>query len=375
MKLMRQVFSDLWKELGWVLFYGIITSAAIMAIILIGQSYTQVSSHNDAVTQFVENRVTLTRIQGTQYNAPKAASTATPHGEEPESLSSYYGDVFSPQGNAGTYVLMPGRLGFTQVIVLLGQYADFTPFGITPDHGVTFAVSSDLEGQDTISIQGNTWPLHPAPDNMELYHPMFYLTAESGYLTNTLFVFSKDYEAVQTLFPDSEFWELRERELLGRIILCDPAQEDIIRLRRVVSSHTGDYVNVQSIEDYLRSTTATGVRTHQIYLLFFVASALVLLGAMLANLYRILRKKLPDYTIHHLFGASHLWILARMFCFGLLYHGIPLVWTLHMMKLNHLVTPATTGLVIASVWAVVALLVAILFKQYQTTFSQGLRRE
>lgn len=274
MKLIKQVTSDLSKEFGWVLFYGVMTSAVIMAFLLIIQSYGHVSSQNEAITQFVDSGITMTRIQSTQYNAAKAPAQLPPSVQEADTLSAYYEEVFSSTGNAGTYAMMPGRLGYMQVIVLLGIYSDLTPFGPTSEEGITLAVSYDLKDQakDTILIDGNEYALHVAPEDMELYHPLFYLTAESGYLNNTLFVFSKDYSAIQEVFPASGYWELRESDLLGRMILSRPSEQDIIRLRSVVSKNTGSYVNIQTIDDYLSTATISGVRTHQTYLLFYIAT-------------------------------------------------------------------------------------------------------
>lgn len=377
MKLIKQVTSDLLKEFGWVLFYGVMTSAVIMAFLLIIQSYGHVSSQNEAITQFVDSGITITRIQSTQYNAAKVPAQLPPSVQEADTLSAYYEEVFSSAGNAGTYAMMPGRLGYMQVIVLLGIYSDLTPFGPTSEEGITLAVSYDLKDQaeDTILIDGNEYALHVAPEDMELYHPLFYLTAESGYLNNTLFVFSKDYSAIQEVFPASEYWELRESDLLGRIILSRPSEQDIIRLRSVVSKNTGSYVNIQTIDDYLSTATISGVRTHQTYLLFYIATISVLVGAMLTNLYRILKRKIPDYVTHHLFGASSSFIFARMLCFGLIYNAIPLVWTSYIMSINQLATPINVGLLGISAFFVVTIIVAFVHRQFIVRFSQGLRRE
>ncbi len=377
MNLIRQILRDVWKEAGWVLFYGILTSAVILALLLIGQSYSHVSAQNEAVTRFVDNGITITRIQDTRYNVSPVPAQKPPSVQQADTLSAYYGEIFSPTGNGGTYVMMPGRLGYTQVIVLLGVYADLTPFGKINAEGVTFAVSFDQRAQaeDTIRIGDTDYPLHLAPEDMDLYHPLFYLTAESGFLKDTLFVFSKNYGAIQTLFPASEFWELRESDLLGRIILRSPSEADLIRLRSVVSKNTGQFVHIQTIEDYLSSTTVSGVRTHQTYLLFYITAICVLLGAMLRNLYRIQNRKIPDYVTHHLFGASRGFILARMTGFGLLYHAIPIVCVLHILSINEMATPINIGLLLAATIAAVLVIVVAVYRRFLVRFRQGLRRE
>lgn len=377
MKLIRQILRDLGKEAGWVLFYGILTSAVIMAFLLISQSYRHVSAQNEAITRFVDNGITITRIQDTRYNTSPVPAQAPSSVQEADTLCAYYEEVFSPAGNAGTYVMMPGRLGYTQVIVLLGAYADLTPYGVTDAEGVTFAVSCDLseQAEDKICVGGTDYPLHLAPEDMDLYHPLFYITAESGYLKDTLFVFSKNYAAIRELFPASEFWELRESDLLGRLILRSPNEEDLIRLRSVVSKNTGQFVNVQTTKEYLNSTTVSGVRTHQTYLLFYITAIGVLLGAMLTNLYRILNRKIPDYVIHHLFGASNGFILARMVGFGLLYHAIPIIWVVYVMSINRMATPANIGLLVTAALAAMMLIVVAVHRRFLVRFARGLRRE
>lgn len=377
MNLIGQILRDLRKEVGWVLFYGILTSAVVMAFLLIGQSYSHVAQQNEAITRFVDQEITITRLQDTHYGLPPVPAQAPDSVLEADSLSDYYEEVFSPAGNAGTYVMMPGRLGYTQVIVLLGVYADLTPYGVTPAEGVTFAVSGDLSGQaeDTISVGGMDYPLHQVPADMDLYHPLLHITAESGFLNDTLFVFSKDYGLIRALFPPSEFWEMRESDLLGRFILRSPGEGDLIRLRSVVSKNTGQFVNLQTTKAYINSTTISGVRTHQTYLLFYLTAIVVLFGAMLTNLYRILSRKIPDYATHHLFGASKGFILARMVGFGLSYHAIPVVWAVYIMSVNRMATKTNIGLLMTAVVVAVMLIVLAAYRRLLARFRQGLRRE
>ena len=67
MILIKQVFRDLIKEAGWVIFYGFLTAMAIMAFILIGLSYQYVNSQNDAIQRFTKNNVSMVQVKDTNF--------------------------------------------------------------------------------------------------------------------------------------------------------------------------------------------------------------------------------------------------------------------------------------------------------------------
>lgn len=377
MKLIKQVISDLFKEIGWVFLYGFLTAMVIMAFILISVSYSHVAAQNEAISRFVDNDITMTQLKSTQFNiAPKAALQPFDPAEI-ESLDEYYTDVFSQNGNAGTFVLLPGRCGYQQVIILLGAYAELTPFNEIQPDPVTFAVSYDKKDTktDTITLNGKDFPLYLAPADMEVYHPLFYMNSASGILNDTLFVFSYDLKAVQEIFPNSEYWELKGNPYFDRFIFKSADTQDIARMRNVITKNVGGYVTVQTVSNFLKSSTVSGTRTHQTYMLFYVTASLVLLGAMLLNIYRVLKRKTQNYATHHLFGASNLFIFMRMFLFVLFYHAIPLGGTIFIMSLNQMATPVNVLGVILIVLSILLVITGIAHKRFRVQFSQGLRRE
>lgn len=377
MKLLKQVFSDLTKESGWVVFYGFLTAIVLMVFILIGLSYSLVASQNSAISRFTENNITLTQLRSTTYNTASKSENLSFNPKQAETLDEYYLDVFSEQGNAGTYVIMPGRCGYQQVILLLGVYADLTPFTRNSSDAVTFAVSYDNKeiAPDTIAFNGIEYPLYIAPADMEVYHPLFYMNASSGMLKNTLFVFSRDFNAIKEIFPSSLYTELQGNPYANRLIFQSPTSQDITRMRNVITQSTGEYVTVQSISDFLKSSTESGVRTHQTYLLFYLMASCVLLGAMLINIYRVLKRKLSEYATHHLFGAPSSFIFARMFLFVLLYHVIPLAGVLFIMSVNQLATPQNLFVTFLAVFIILFSITSVCYRHFRALFLQGLRRE
>ena len=119
----------------------------------------------------------------------------------------------------------------------------------------------------------------------------------------------------------------------------------------------------------------SSTRTHQTYLLFYIMSTLVLFGALLLNTYRILRRRIPEYAVHHLFGATQRFIFARMYLFVLGYHVIPLAGTLLILSLNRLASPLNLLMVFAATMGSAFLVTSIVQQRFVSKLSQGLRRE
>lgn len=349
----------------------------IMAFILIGLSYQGIAAQSNAVTRFENNKITIIQLKSTPYRVATHEELSPANDAEAEPLDTYFSDVFSEEGNAGTYLIMSGRCGYQQVIILLGAYADLTPFQLEQKDKVVFAVSNDIKdtSEKTIKFNDGEYPLYVAPADMELYHPLNYLPAGSQLLQGTLFVFAHDYETVKEIFPKSTYSEMAEQNLLNRFILQDPKAQDIVRMKTVISKNTGMYVSSQTIEEYLSSTSAGSTRTYQTYLVFYISASIILLGAMLINIYRVLKQKIPDYSVHHLFGASQKFIYLRMYLFTLGYHAIPFWGTILIMSLNKLASPLSIALLFIGMIVFAFLITSAVYKNSQSQFTQGLRRE
>lgn len=379
MKLLKQVASDLRKETGWVVFYGFVTAMAIMAFILIGLSYQFVGAQNDAISRFERSHISFIQLKELGLNIP--ADVPAPQAGTSETQDDYFANAFSKDGNGGTFVQLRGKLGFRQIFLLLGEYADLTPFSPSEDEEITFAASYDLheDVSDTIQIKGCEYPLHMAPENMSIYHPLYFIFGEHEQLDSTLFVFSHSYQKVQELFPAAEYLELNETINEGafwnRFILKAPGEQDLTELKNLVYSGSGKIAVIQSMEEYLENTGASGQRTHRTYVLFYISSAMILIGAMLINIYQVLKRRIADYATHHLFGAPSGFIFARMFLFALAYQLLPVCGTIFIMSLNELATPLRLSLLLTGAFAVILIITSIAHKQFSKRFAQGLRRE
>ena len=378
MNLIRQVAADLLKEIGWVLFYGMLTAMVIITLVLAALSYRQAVAQSGAIERFADGKVSLVQIKEKTYQLAMLSHKEADAPKDSMPLEEYFAKALSPDGIAGTCAVLHGYHGYQQIFLLLGAYTDLTPY--TPDRNadVVFAVTNDIKEQagKTIRIGGSEYPLDVLPSNMDLYSPLGgHITAESGMLQNSLFVFSRNYHLIREIFPESSYWELQDKNVfVPRIILKDPSFEDETLLHSVIAG-SGGYAVIQSMEDYIQSTEASGVRTHRTYLTFYIVSALVLIGAMLFNIYRVLRRKVPDYAAHHLFGATERFIFARMYLFSLLYHTLPVLGAVFVLKANKMATPLHISLIIIIVAATAFILTAAAHKSFTVRFEQGLRRE
>ena len=159
------------------------------------------------------------------------------------------------------------------------------------------------------------------------------------------------------------------------LILAEPTEESTADVRSFLYQNYSAYAEIQSTENFLRLSAASSTRTHQAYLLFYIMSTLVLFGALLLNTYRILRRRIPEYAVHHLFGATQRFIFARMYLFVLGYHVIPLAGTLLILSLNRLASPLNLLMVFAATMGSAFLVTSIVQQRFVSKFSQGLRRE
>ena len=384
MKLIRQVLSDIRKEIGWIIFFGVLMSAVIITFISVTTNYRRTAERNRYISSFTDNNVMLTYIYDTEYKVDKEEVPVS--SGEKEDFYEYLSEVFSEDGNAGNYFSMGSGvgdkdLGFDNIYVLLGTYADRTPYKRDRSEQISFAVSYDLKDTvgETITIEDREFPLHVAPENMSIYHPMTYISNERGRLDNTLFVFTRDVDLLREVFPSNNYWDLFKKELyFYRFILDDPTEDDLVRVKKVVSENIGGYLSTQSIFDRIKSVEEVGVRTHSQYLILYISAIVILLVSMFLNIYKILTRKTTEYATHYLFGATDSFIYARMLLFAFSYNIIPLVLGVYtVIKESRFKTvPGYSIALLTAGFAVMLFSVTgAAYRRFHGNFEKGLRRE
>lgn len=379
MTLIKQVLSDLFREIGWIVLYGFLAAMTVMTCILVGLSYKHVAGQSSAITRFIANDVSLLQIKSCDLNSPLSLMDEPSANTEPSqgsaaSFTEYFEKGFSAEGILGSYVVMPfyGN-GFSNVIIYFGKYAELTRFGPLPEKSTVIAVSPDMKEKvgQTVSLSAETFAIDSAvPDDMDLYHPYYYAPAGAEELKKTLYVFTDSYLLLSKLFPQAS-----GDMLLDHLIAVNPTEQDLVELRTVLYKSMGDYVGVQSMESFIVSSEAGGTRTHQTYLLFYISSSIALIGAMLANMVRSLNFMIPTYSIHHLFGASGKHTFVRILLFTLGYNILPICGIMLIMSRNMLASPVNITALVLMIFTVSTLISVTKYKQFKVKFSQGLRRE
>jgi len=378
MTLIKQVLSDLFKEIGWIVLYGFLAAMTVMTCILVGLSYKHVSGQNSAITRFTANDVSLLQIKSCDLNSPlslmdEPSTNTEPSQDSAASFTEYFEKGFSAEGILGSYVVMPfyGN-GFSNVIIYFGKYAELTRFGPLPEKSTVIAVSPDMKEKvgQTVSLSAETFAIDSAvPDDMDLYHPYYYAPSDAEELKKTLYIFTDSYMLINRLFPQAS-----GEMLLDHLIAIGATEAELVELRTVLFNSVGVYVGIQSMESFIASAEAGGTRTHQTYLLFYISASVALIGAMLANMMRSLSFMMPTYSIHHLFGASGKHIFMRMLLFTAGYNILPLCGIALILSRNMLASPVNIIILVLTVLTVATIISAVKFRQFKICFSQGLRR-
>lgn len=378
MTLLKQVLSDLFKEIGWIVLYGFLAAMTVMTCILVGLSYKHVSGQNSAITRFIANDVSLLQIKSCDLNSPlslmdEPSTNTEPSQDSAASFTEYFEKGFSAEGILGSYVVMPFHgNGFSNVIIYFGKYAELTRFGPLPEKSTVIAVSPDMKEKvgQTVSLSAETFAIDSAvPDDMDLYHPYYYAPSDAEELKKTLYIFTDSYMLINRLFPQAS-----GEMLLDHLIAIGATEAELVELRTVLFNSVGVYVGIQSMEAFIASAEAGGTRTHQTYLLFYISASVALIGAMLANMMRSLSFMMPTYSIHHLFGASGKHIFMRMLLFTAGYNILPLCGIALIMSRNMLASPVNIIILVLTVLTVATIISAVKFRQFKICFSQGLRR-
>ena len=372
---LRQALSDYANELGWAVLYGMLLAIVISGLVRIALSWSVVVAQNESITRFEKAKVSVV-VTGT---LPFDARSEDLPGNDVLALDNYLSDVLSPDGKGGTFVDLPGESAgyprlFDRTVVFLGAYTELTPYEPDASQEVSVAVSQDLADKvgDTIELGGTTHELSAVPEDMDLFHPLWYVSTADFANTyqKTLFVFCPSYDLAQKLLP-----ELSYADPLDRLVLLDPDASDIVRLRQTVLDARGMLADVRTVEEQNANDARTGLRTNALYLIFFATSTAVLSGAMLMNLHRILAQKVPTYAICHLFGASFRECFMRAFLLTALYQAIPVAAAIWMMAQASLATPISVGCVIGLSGAACVILSLEIVQRVSLLAARGMRGE
>lgn len=368
MTLLRQVVADLFKEIGWLLLHGFITSIVIMTFVLIGISYKQVYKQEKAVESFVENKVSLIQVKNIQFNLDSSVI----ENNSIEKLENYLGKGLSKEGNFGSYVILQGYVDeFDKIIIYFGKYKRLIPFSIQSILSTVFVVSNDMKDKigHTINFSQSSFTVETVMSSDIIhYHPYHYLASEQ--LNKTLFIFTEDYKLIKELFPI-----VKIDLLLEHLVLVNPTEKDLTELTAMLYETIGVYSKVQTIQDYIETNEIRWIGTHQMYLLFYFFASVILFLVMFINMLNHLDYMMSSYSIHYLFGANNRYTFMRMLMFIVGYNILPFVAVVFVMAVNLLAT-FNNLLLLLLVLLVMALTISIIkFRQFKSRLLKGRKRE
>ena len=194
MILIKQVFRDLIKEAGWVIFYGFLTAMAIMAFILIGLSYQYVNSQNDAIQRFTKNNVSMVQVKDTNFlrTSDPERLAQTQRSVNVNTIKQNFAEMLDENKNVGSLAMLGGKYGYKQVVIYMGSYNYLTAFPIQTNFDTpVIAVSPDCaeDAGSTLRIGDFEYTINVVPTNMDIYHPLNYIPPSSENLTETLYLF------------------------------------------------------------------------------------------------------------------------------------------------------------------------------------------
>lgn len=329
MRQLRLALRDLSSEFGWLLLLG-----AVMSLVAFGLARTMViiapaAQERSLIERFEAHDPLIVSVDVPPFETASEESRVSswPDLTAPESL----GELLS-QGKAGTYVTVYGvpegceGVPAEMTVVFLGAYVELTRYE-TGGAPVALAVSRDLEqfGGTRVQTGGQTVRLGVVPENMDIYHPMYYETPYSVAhgKPRTVFAFVQDFALACEVIPG-----LEEEPLLDRLLLFGVSEQDVADLRKDVLSASGMIVGVMTLEEQMANVEQSGNGAGASYLTFFGAATVVLVAAMALGMLRSLLRRVSEYAVHHAVGATLGEVWLRMVLFSAGYLVIPLVVTM-----------------------------------------------
>lgn len=378
MNLLKQVGKDITKEVAWILFFAIIASLSLYNIgLYIDGSFKDTLANMESSEKINNSDAVFVRLMTTTYSdddnpAPKLPPEKVD--EHEEIINSFFKKYCSREKRMiGAFYAMgentqwpEGCFPYKNIYILIGSYAFLTSFdGASEDH-LVIACTPDIKGKVGKEKYNGCEITHVLPDNFGIYGPGLYLEEP---LQNSLFVFAADYDQLQMVMPDLPF-----RRIISNMIFVDSTEEDRAEFSNIIYRVARGYASYTTFEEETRlDANYRGMMTS---IIIVTVAAIALIGSMLYNTIRTIKRKTAEYTIQHLYGANCLFIFARMFLFIIAYYAPALIifFILHLL-FYPVKTPVIIGLVvIIALLAAIASIVELL--NFKRQFSKGIiRRE
>lgn len=151
-------------------------------------------------------------------------------------------------------------------------------------------------------------------------------------LSNTLVLTTKDFKAVDNMFP---WWGL-DNEAFQRMVLVNPSNIEVEELQGLFYNQFGTLYKGTSTDDFTQITTNPSLRAHRLLMTFYILAGILLIFLLLINTIRMIEVHVIDYTVHHLYGAPISLIQRRVGGFVLVLNILPLIGFIFVLVVNDL---------------------------------------
>ena len=368
MKLIRIVLRDLQKDAHWILVFGVTGGIILSALFVFMRNYRQVLSQNTALIKLEEEKVWNASVY---YNSEMFFGNdrwAPLPRTKSHLLEEYFKKNFNHDGIGGFYYQTGVRDIPCGVTFLTGRKTELTSYDYHYTDGILCLAVREVKSQlgETVLLQGKEYPVELIPDEFK----EFRFTDDGGY-NSVLYVLCPDFQD----FLDCCGNNFQYGDLLFGCVLVDPTEEDRLLFQKTALEGAGYYSTLESIEHYLTTTNTSGERTHEAYVIYFGTVSLALMFAILLNQIRLIRRRFPDYAVHHLCGEPLLHILARMDLYAFGYMLLGLLIFFFFMKRNALSSPFMILISLGVVLLESILVPAVLFRSLKRNIVFDLRRK
>ena len=375
--MIRLVWNDLKKDVIWILIFGVVTSLLFICLFLYLNSYKTIRERSAVLRKMEEKNVYfLEPYDGVWFEDGQPAMMPV---EDASLMENYLKENFTAEGIGGFSMGYgaDNRTFRVQQMYLVGKETLLTSYDYDPKDGIVcMGKKGVLEKQGkTVRMDGKTYEIGLLTD--EFIH--FTRLGEER-LDNDLVIFCPTYEDYLKNDPNAKAYEETGMRMdysmyLMNSVLVDPTEEEVQEFQRMSLEGAGYYTTLQSMGQYLSTTDNKGERTHLLYVIFYAVAGIALLTAMVINLVRMMKRKFPDYAVHHLYGEDYGHIYVRMNLYALGYQSFALFLFLYLMGDNNLLTPGiATGAVMLVI--LISLIVSLLlYREFTENVVIYLRRK
>lgn len=347
---LKQILRDVRKEWTWALFYTIVATMTVMAILFLSISFSSVRKQSSSIQSFIDKEVVMFQLMPVQME-PATGNRQT---SISSGLMEYLQYNFSEEGNAGSYVFV-GNDGYVDdkyesILILFGQYSGLA--GLDYESPIALFVpeahKEDIGKQFTIAEQ-KIDVIGAVGEDFDLFHPLYYIDSENPILSNALVLCTRDFQAVNKMFP---WWDLSSA-VFSRMVLLNPSDAEINQLQMMFYNQGGTIYKGISTEEFTKTTTIASIRAHRLYVWFYILSGVLLLLLLICNIIRMIETHVADYTVHHLYGAPVHMIQRRVGGFVLSLNVLPIVGVIFVLSGNQM-----------TLWYLLPLCIALILTLY-----------